>query len=813
MNNWLHWPRILLTLLALTAASAPVCAIAEKDLLPVDDAFRLEAEAVAKGRVEFRWKIAPGYYLYKERIKVTLADSGSFAADPLQLPAGQVKEDQFFGRMETYRGSATATLSGTAADGVELLRFKVSYQGCADAGVCYPPQRKEVVVSLPDPARAASADAATADPASTAPTNAPATTTADAAVTAMPSLVLPGTAAPATASAPVVAAPAPLSLPGTGAPREEGMDALPLPEEEAFQVETIALSGTELLARFTMPKDYYLYRNKTGFILEDPKVGDLGAPRWPASRSFDDPEFGRVEVYFDLVEIPITLARKDGAARDIDLRVNLQGCQLDGICYPPMTRILTVSLPAADASELAAARAAIAPAGTPELRAAETAPAPAEGSADFFANSLRGGNRAFAMLVFLLVGIGLAFTPCVFPMVPILSGIVAGAGDNLSTRRAFVLSLVYVLASALVFTVVGVIAGLAGQNLQALFQKPWILVSFALVFVALALSMFGFYELQLPSRWQTKLTTTSNQVEGGSLTGVAIMGALSALIVGPCVAPPLAGAVVYISQTRDPIFGGLALFSLALGMGLPLLAFGTGAGHWMPRAGRWMELVKVGFGVAFLWLAIWMLERILAPSWIMFLAGILLVGKGVHLHALERLPENPSGWQKTWKAIGLIFVILGVLQFIGMASGARDWARPLENLGGSRAESASGDSELRFDKASSNEALDAAIAAANASGKPVLFDFYADWCIECKRMERSTFRDPAVLAAAGEFVLIKADVTEQSEAHLALQQRFGIIGPPATLFFDRAGKEVRAERLIGYEEAAVFSARLARAGS
>jgi len=811
MNTWLHWPRILLTLLALTGAGAPVCAIAEKDLLPVDDAFRLEAEAVAKGRIEFRWKIAPGYYLYKERIKVTLADAGSFAANPLQLPAGEVKEDQFFGRMETYRGAATATLSGTAADGVELLRFKVSYQGCADVGVCYPPQRKEVVVSLPDPARAVTAETAAKAPASTAPMNAPAAATAAEPVTAMP-LALPGTAAPEAASAPVVTAPAALSLPGTAAP-SEGIDALPLPEEEAFQVETIALSGTELLARFSMPKDYYLYRDKTGFILEDPKVGDLGAPRWPAARAFDDPEFGRVEVYFDLVEIPITLARKDGAARNIDLRVNLQGCQLDGICYPPMTRILTVSLPAADAAELAAARAAIAPAGTPEMRAAEAAPTAAEGSADFFANSLRGGNRAFAMLVFLLVGIGLAFTPCVFPMVPILSGIVAGAGDNLSTRRAFVLSLVYVLASALVFTAVGVIAGLAGQNLQALFQKPWILISFALVFVALALSMFGFYELQLPSRWQTRLTTTSNKVEGGSLTGVAIMGALSALIVGPCVAPPLAGAVVYISQTKDPIFGGLALFSLALGMGLPLLAFGTGAGHWMPRAGRWMELVKVAFGVAFLWLAIWMLERILAPGWVMFLAGILLVGKGVHLHALERLPENPSGWQKTWKAIGLIFVILGVLQFIGMASGARDWTRPLENLGGSRADTSGAASELRFAKASSNAALDTAIAAANASGKPVLFDFYADWCIECKRMERSTFRDTAVIAAAGDFVLIKADVTEQSEAHVALQQRFGIIGPPATLFFDAAGNELRGERLIGYEDAPAFAARLGRAGS
>ena len=798
MNVFAHWPGRVFAWLALALVGSPALAIDEKDLLPVDDAFRLEAAAVTPGWIEFRWKVAPGYYLYKERIKVVLADEASFKANPLHLPPGKIKEDQFFGRMETYRDNVVAKLTGAAADGVTMLRFKVSYQGCADAGICYPPQRKEVVVSLPDPARALPDESAMDPVAETAP-----------------GLALPGTASAATSSptaAIVVAAPAPLSLPGAAPANAAAVDALPLPEEEAFQVETIAVSGTELLARFTMPKDYYLYRDKTGFILEDPTVGELGAAQWPASRSFDDPEFGRVEVFFDLVEIPIVLARKDGAARDIQLRVNLQGCQLDGICYPPMTRILTVALPAASADELAAARAAIAPK-TPELRAAEPLPA-AEGSADFFANSLRGGNRWFAMLVFLLVGIGLAFTPCVFPMVPILSGIVAGAGDNLSTRRAFVLSLVYVLSSALVFTAVGVVAGLAGQNLQALFQKPWILVSFALVFVALALSMFGFYELQLPSRWQTKLTTTSNKVEGGSLTGVAIMGALSALIVGPCVAPPLAGAVVYISQTKDPIFGGLALFALALGMGLPLLAFGTGA-RWLPRAGRWMELVKIVFGIAFLWLAIWMLERILDPVWIMFLAGILLVGKGVHLHALERLPENPTGWQKTWKAIGVIFVILGVLQFIGMASGARDWTRPLENIGGrsSTAVGGSGGNELVFAKANSNEALDAALAQAKAAGKPVLFDFYADWCIECKRMERTTFRDGAVVSAASAYVLVKADVTEQSEAHVALQQRFGIIGPPATLFFDASGNEVRSERLIGYEAAPAFAARLTRAGS
>lgn len=265
MNVFAHWPGRVFAWLALALIGSPALAIDEKDLLPVDEAFRLEAEAVTPGWIEFRWKVAPGYYLYKERIKVVLTDEASFKASPLHLPPGKIKEDQFFGRMETYRDSVTAKLTGAAADGVTMLRFKVSYQGCADAGICYPPQRKEVVLSLPDPARALP------DEPAMDPVAAPAST-----------LVLPGTAAPAAASSadiPVVAAPAPLSLPGTAPANAAPVDALPLPEEEAFQVETIAVSGTELLARFTMPKDYYLYRDKTGFILEDPSIGDLGAPQ------------------------------------------------------------------------------------------------------------------------------------------------------------------------------------------------------------------------------------------------------------------------------------------------------------------------------------------------------------------------------------------------------------------------------------------------------------------------------------------------------------------------------------------------------
>src|SRR6185437_7486874 len=293
-----------------------------------------------------------------------------------------------------------------------------------------------------------------------------------------------------------------------------------------------------------------------------------------------------------------------------------------------------------------------------------------------------GGSLWLVFGVFFLAGLGLAFTPCVFPMIPILSGIIAGAGENLSTRRAIVLSLVYILANAVIFTIAGVIAGLAGKNLQAAFQTPWVLWSFAAMFVLMALSMFGFYELQLPSSWQSKIANVSNKQSGGSLIGVAIMGALSALIVGPCVTPPLAVAVLYIAEKHDAVLGGFALFALALGMGAPLVVFGASAGKLLPRAGAWMDAVKAVFGVTFLALAIWMLSRVLDASWVMLLSGVLGVACAVYLGALERLPEGASGWRTLWKALGVVLLIGGAAELLGAAAGSDDLLQPLRAVGG-----------------------------------------------------------------------------------------------------------------------------------
>jgi thiol:disulfide interchange protein DsbD len=318
--------------------------------------------------------------------------------------------------------------------------------------------------------------------------------------------------------------------------------------------------------------------------------------------------------------------------------------------------------------------------------------------------------------------------------------------------------------------------------------------------------MFGFYELQLPARLQSRLAAWSNRQDGGSLFGVAIMGVLSALIVGPCVAPPLAAAVLYIAQHRDPLLGGLALFALALGMGAPLLAFGTAAGRWMPRAGAWMDAVKAVFGVLFLGLAIWMLERFLDPFWILLMTGAVLIGSGVYLGALDRLSEASSGWRRLWKSLGLVLLLLGVMQLVGALGGGRDVLQPLRGVfgNGSRA----GAAALAFQPIKSSADLDAAIAAAN--GRPVLFDFYADWCVACKEMEKYTFAAPEVQATLKDFVLLKADVTANDAVDQALMRRFSIIGPPATLFFGPDGREQRELRLIGFESADDFVIRLQR---
>ncbi len=757
------------------AAFAPstVAQVDSDGLLRIDQAFRVSASAGSRDLVELRFAIADGYYLYQHRIKVTSVTAGA-TIDSVDLSPGTAKADEFLGDVVVWYADSEARATvrlGAVDPAVERVQLQVNLQGChANAPrVCYPPDRRLIEVALPA--------AGVSMPVATDALG----LLADALGTAAPHALAPAT------------------------PIGGAVDNLPLPPEQAFRFEAIASSADGgLLVRFTMPPGYYLYRDKTRLAAKAEPPVRLGTPRWPAGVSHEDGHFGRMIVYFDTVEVPVPVAGVDPARpRVVELTASFQGCQAGGVCYPPMTRSLNVSLPALSlrSNDLAG------PAASGPMVGPADEPIPAQ---DRYARSLRDDSLVSVLGLFFVVGLGLAFTPCVFPMLPILSGILAGAGQ-VSTARATWLSSVYVLATAVVFTAVGVIAGMAGENLQAMLQKPAVLIAFAGLFVFLALAMFGFYELAVPGWLQTRISALSNRQRSGSAVGVAVMGVLSALLVGPCVAPPLAAAVLYIAQQQDPVLGGAALFAMALGMGAPLIAFGASAGRLLPRAGPWMDTVRAVFGVTFLFLALWMLERVLDPVWIMLGAGMLLVAVGVHLGALDRLPDGASGWRRTWKAVGFVLLALGVIQFIGAAAGGRDYLRPLAALRAGNGAPARPEVTFRYLRTSAE--LDAAIRDANATGKPVLFDFYADWCVECKRMERTTFTDPAVLDRLDDLVMLKVDVTDQTDADKTLQKRFNIIGPPATLFFGCDGNEITALRLIGYEAPAAFAERLSRIAS
>jgi thiol:disulfide interchange protein DsbD len=418
---------------------------------------------------------------------------------------------------------------------------------------------------------------------------------------------------------------------------------------------------------------------------------------------------------------------------------------------------------------------------------------------------------------FFVAGLGLALTPCVFPMIPILSGIIVGQGKNITTGKAFTLSLVYVLAMALTYTVAGVLAALFGSNLQAAFQNPWVLSVFAAVFVGLALSMFGFYDIQMPSFLQSKLTDISNRQKGGTLTGVAVMGFLSALIVGPCVAAPLAAALIFIGQTGDPVLGGEALFALSLGMGAPLLLIGTSGGKLLPRAGMWMDAVKAVFGVILLGVAVWMLERIVPGAVAMLLWALLAIVSAIYMGALEPLGEGASGWRKLWKGFGVAVLIYGAVLLIGAASGRTDPLAPLSGgaamygavmpaPGAAPGAAPAAAHGLAFKRFKGLDGLNRELAA--NKGKPVMVDFYADWCISCKEFEKYVFSDPRVSQALAGTVLLQADVTDNDAADKALMKHFKIIGPPTIMFFGPDGKELSRYRVVGYMEPQQFLAQV-----
>jgi len=781
--------KTLITLFAALVLPAGIAAqINPDDLLPVEEAFAMTTGTTADG-VWVEWRIADGYYLYRHAFDFEPTSDDTTLGAP-GIPNGKAYSDEFFGDVEIYRGDVRVTIPVEQMPGQGPLELQVAFQGCADLGVCYPPQREQIQIARAE----STADSTATNKASESPLGMATATRSDSGALTD-------------------------RFDGFDSNRELTGRSEPLPPEQAFRVETIALGPGELLARFNVHPDYYLYRDSIAF---DAEAGDgddgieVAGLELPPAVAVTDEYFGDTYAYYGEVEIPIELARPAGPARDLPLAVRFQGCQAGGICYPPMARTVTVDLPQAEAAieAPAAAKQTSTPgqanggtqsdaSPTPDRAAGDGIP---ESDQDRLARLITEQPMALTLALFVLLGIGLAFTPCVFPMIPILSGIIAGEGENITRGKAFSLSLAYVLAMALTYTALGVIAAMAGYNVQAAFQNPWVLSAFALIFVLLALAMFGFYNLQLPAAWQAKLTEVSNRQSGGNLVGAAIMGFLSAIIVGPCVTAPLIGILIFISQTGDAVLGGSVLFALSIGMGLPLLAIGVGLGHWLPRAGGWMESVKAVFGVGLLALAIWMLERIVPGGVTMLLWGALAISSGVYLGALTRLKDDAAGWPKLWQALGVMLLVLGIMQFVGAAAGGNDWLRPLKPFSGGSGTAAQAAAQPEFTEVDDLEQLTRAVEAAE---RPVFLDFYADWCVDCKRMERSTFPDPSVAEKMSEFDLLKIDMTDFSDRHQRVLNEFGLHGPPAYLFFSD-GDELDNYRMFGFMAPDEFIAHLER---
>ena len=583
----------------------------------------------------------------------------------------------------------------------------------------------------------------------------------------------------------------------------------PLPPEQAFRFSARAIDAKTIEARWQITDQYYMYRDKFKFVLDG---GTLGAPKMPPGKVKEDEIFGKVETYRKEVKILLPVE----AAGTVTLKAVSQGCWDGGICYPPINQEARIELIAA-AGTPSATDAVTAPRnGNPGMQSApapsarDTAPGSAGGitsalagpadESSRIAGLFKGGNLALVLISFFGFGLLLSLTPCVFPMIPILSGIIVNHGHALSHLRAFVLSLAYVLGMAATYAVIGVAAGLSGTLLSAALQNAWVLGSFALIFVVLSLSMFGFYELQLPAALQSRVSDTANR-QGGSLPAIALMGALSALIVGPCVAAPLAGALLYIAQTGNAALGGAALFVMALGMGAPLLLVGAFSRSLLPKSGPWMEGVKKFFGVIMLATALWLVSSVI-PLWLqMFGWALLMVVPAIYLHALDPLPPHAHGWQRLGKGLGVVLLLGGAAMLMGVLGGAKDPLQPLGFLRGGMAAEAPAPT---FERVASVERLDARLAEAKAGGRPVMLDFYADWCVSCKEMERFTFADPKVAARMKQLVLLQADVTANSATDAGLLKRFGLFGPPGIIFFDASGRELVDLRVIGFQAADKF---------
>ena len=723
---------------------------ANASLLPANEAFGLNAQ-LADNNIELDWRISSGYFVVKESIEISVAEPNQ--VDSAVFPPAIPTVDAFLGNINIYRDDQTVILpllGETTSD----LALTIVFEGCADLGICYPPITKNIKLSAPINSQTQDSSNATTPDSSAA-----------------------------------------VEVP-TGSLKAGG----PLPVDQAFNLDVVAIDAQTLNVRWLVHEDYYLYKDKIAINIEGASIARIA---YPDATLKNDEFFGQVSIYDRPTEILVTL--EDVSSGEVTLSVEYQGCWKGGVCYPPQQEYYNLSLldnSAADTSQKISSTG-------PSQEGIATLPAAFEqiNKEELTAKELfQKGGLALVIGAF-LAGLALSYTPCVYPMVPILSGIIIGQKNSPSTLKAILMSLVFVVSMSSAYGLIGATAGYfgAGVNIQAVLQNPWVLVFFGLIFIVLAFSMFGYYDIQLPKKLQSKITHISNKQNGGSYAGVAIMGFLSALIIGPCVTPFLATALSYVIADGSAAKGAIALFTMGVGMGVPLIVICGWGINALPKSGPWMDTVKHVFGVLMLAVTLYLLDRIISPFVSLALWASLLTIAPIALGAITPLDKQSSSWRRIFKAVNLIVLGYGVLLWLLVARGGGNMYQPLAdwdyNANNQIAQS------VEFELLQSEEQLNRLIANTQDNNNLIVLKFYADWCVSCKTLERKVFSDRDVINNLDNALALTADVTDNTESNKALLARFDIAGPPAILFFQN-GKEVRSQRIIGDISAKDFLRRL-----
>ncbi len=742
----------------LTAAAGPFDQ--QKPLHP-DKAFAISTRTIDGNTLEASWVIADGYYMYRKFFKFEALDK-NIKLNPPVLPKGIIKDDKVLNEvLEVYKKKVVIRLSIDRLDPkAGSTRLRITSQGCNEPiGLCYNPVTKDISFKL---------------------------------------LPVAGTQAGTPRSLKDLRkkiSTDPLGL------------AQPLPVDRAFNVDVTGVGKRTVRIRFNITEGYYLYRKEIKFSLQaasgktSPPGVRIAKFRLPPGITKVD-SLGKNEVYTKNFSVILPIYGADAPDFDQILLVRYQGCKEKGICYTPVNK--KFSLKAAATGPLLA-RAIEVPAGTGN-GVATAAPTTIAGDK----TEARSWNKfTLAILFAFAAGLALTFTPCVLPLIPILSSIIVGQGDKkISGKRGGLLAIVYVLGTAVVYTIAGYMAGATGDQLQSYFQNPWAISITVLIFTALALSMFGFYDIQMPAFIQSRLHKHNQGRQGGTLVAVFILGMISSLIVGACVSPVLISALGVAIASQDPLLGSGIMFSMSLGMGTILILIGFGAGFLLPKVGPWMDRIKHGFGVLLLAVAIYIFG-FLPEVPVLYLWAALLIITSIYFGAIQPVPDGASGWRYFFKGVGLLMLIWGVLALIGAFTGSRDILRPIQlPVMGLTGTSVDGGPikpvKSLFIKVRDVKDLNEQIALAKGAKKPVLVDYYASWCTDCRRMEATTFRDPQVQRAMARFVVFKVDVSEKNPVTQAMKARFGVYGPPATIFIDRTGKELKRLHFYGYRNAEEF---------